>query len=56
MIDDNQVLAGKCGVISVVMAAIEMNLKSSDVCEFGCGALRVITMNGKKTNELNINE
>lgn len=45
--DDNQILAGICDAISIIMGAIAMNIKSPDVCEFGCGALKVITTNGK---------
>ena len=45
---DNQVKAGECGAIEVIVNAMKAHMNITDVCEQGCGALCNITVNGKQ--------
>ena len=45
---DNQVKAGECGAIEVILSAMKTHMNNADVCQAGCGALWSITVNGKQ--------
>ena len=46
--DENEVKAGAAGGIEAVVKAINTHIDNADVCQFGCGALRNMTVyNGK---------
>ena len=46
--DDNNVKAGECGAIEVILDVMKENKTSTGVCEQGCGALVNITVDGKQ--------
>ena len=45
-LDDNKVIAGKCGAIEAVVNAMKRHIDNSPLCQNGCGALNNITTNG----------
>ena len=49
--DDNKVTAGKCGAIEVVVNVMKIHTDNASVCEYGCGALLIITDNNGKYHQ-----
>ena len=49
-IAENKAKAGIAGSIEAVVKAINTHIDSADVCEYGCGALRNMAVNGKSTS------
>ena len=45
---DNEVKAGECGAIEVILNAMDAHMNITGVCEYGCMALCIITVNGKQ--------
>ena len=43
--------AGAAGGIEAVVKAISTHISNTDVCEWGCGALWNMTVNGKNTDK-----
>ena len=43
--------AGEGGVIEVILNAMRTHINNADVCEAGCGALKVIAVDGKQTKK-----
>ena len=41
--------AGKAGAIEVIMKAMSLHMDNAGVCEYGCVALKNITLNGRQT-------
>ena len=46
--DNNEAKAGECGVVETIVSAMKTHMNNADVCEYGCGALWNITVNGKQ--------
>ena len=44
----NQAEAGRCGAIEVILNAMDAHMNITGVCEYGCMALCIITVNGKQ--------
>ena len=49
---DNKVMAGRAGAIDVIVSAMKTHSNNAGVCENGCWALWIITVNG--TSQHNI--
>ena len=45
---ENKEAAGEAGAIEAVVKAINTHIDNADVCENGCGALKNMTVNGKR--------
>ena len=43
--------AGAAGGIEAVVKAINTHIDNADVCKSGCGALWIMTVNGKNTTK-----
>lgn len=44
ILDENKVIAGKCGAIDVILNAMKTHIDSASVCFTGCGALFSISL------------
>ena len=47
LLDDNQIIAGKIGVIGIIVEIMKTHIGNADVCNNGCEAIWSITINGK---------
>lgn len=52
--DNNQIKAGKCGIIGEILNVMKTHISSPAVCKQGCGALWSITSNNSENNAIKI--